>query len=405
MKVFNIKKFNSKYFFAIGIIVSILLTLAYFQIPKIIHLNYSIPVDSIKNQEFTVVLAEELIQKELKPIVAHKETPEAVKAIYISSWAAGTKDFRKRILNKIEGTEINSVVIDIKDYSGRISFNVSDSYLKEIGSVENRIPDIIDFINELHNKEIYVIGRISVFQDPYLTKHKPDLAVKKLSDKNTLWTDYKGIGWLDAGAEEVWKYIVAISKESYSIGFDELNFDYIRFPSDRNMKDIYYPFSENKIKAEVIRDFFSYLHENLKESNITTSANLFGMTITNTNDLNIGQILEFATPYFDFIAPMIYPSHFPNGWNGYAVPAKEPYNVIKISIEKGIERLKIINENPQKIRVWLQDFNLGAKYTPDMVTAQIQAVNDAGLDSWMLWDPSNTYTHEALIFKPVIKIE
>ena len=119
------------------------------------------------------------------------------------------------------------------------------TWLKEVGSSENRISDIKEFIKILHDKNIYVIGRISVFQDPQLVSKHPELAVKKASD-GSVWKDHKGISWLDAGAKQVWDYVINIGKESYRIGFDELNFDYIRFPSDGNMNDIYYPFSEQK---------------------------------------------------------------------------------------------------------------------------------------------------------------
>ena len=252
----------------------------------------------------------------------HIDTPKPLKAIYMSSWVAGTPSLRKKLVKLIEETELNAVIIDIKDDTGKISFKVEDEYLQKIGSSVNRIPDIVEFIDLLHLKNIYVIGRLSVFQDPYMAHKYPELAVKRKSDGG-VWRDRKGISWLDAGAEDVWKYVVAIARESYNKGFDEINFDYIRFPSDGNTIDISYPFSNEKIKAdlvlgkaEILRSFFMFVKESFLNEKIVLSADFFGMTTTNSDDLSIGQILEYALPYFDFVSPMVYPSHYPNNFNG-----------------------------------------------------------------------------------------
>jgi len=334
-------------------------------------------------------------------VATHISTPDSVKAIYMTSWVAGTKDFRDRVIKIIDETEVNAVVIDIKDYTGRIAFKTEDPLLQKYGASENRIPDVREFIKYLHDKNIYVIGRISVFQDPHMVTQRPDLAVKRKSDGN-VWKDYKGISWLEVGSQEVWDYVVALAKESYNTGFDELNFDYIRFPSDGNMQDITYAFydSASSTKAETLRDFFSYLYKNLsdvRKDGATLSADLFGMITTNKDDLNIGQVLEFAEPYFDYIAPMVYPSHYPAGFQGYANPASEPYGVVKFSMGRAVERLVLASTTPSKLRPWLQDFDLGAVYDANMVRAQMQAVYDVGLDSWMLWDPKNIYTRGALL--------
>ena len=126
------------------------------------------------------------------------------------------------------------------------------------------------------------------------------------------------------------------------------------------------------------------------------SVDLFGMTTTNSDDLNIGQILEYAAPYVDYIAPMVYPSHYPKTFQGFANPAEHPYEVVKFAMEKGVEKLIAASSTPSKLRPWLQDFDLGATYDASMVRAQIQATYDAGLTSWMLWDAANRYTRDAL---------
>lgn len=336
---------------------------------------------------------------DIGPVVRHIKTPESVKAVYMTSWVAGTSSIRERLITLIDTTEINSVVIDIKDATGKISYQIDNEPFKSLGSTENRIPNIKELIERLHDKDIYVIGRIAVFQDPYLIQKWPEEAVKEKTDPSKLWRDHKGIGWFDAGSQKVWDYAIDLAEESYAVGFDEINFDYIRFPSDGNMQNISYPLSEGKSKPEVLESFFKYVDEKLHVGKrpMVISADLFGMTATNTDDLGIGQVLERAAPYFDYIAPMVYPSHFPNNWNGYANPAEKPYEVIKITMDKAGDRMEAMGEPRTKIRPWLQDFNMGATYTAELVRAQIDATYDAGLTSWLMWDPRNNYTKNAYL--------
>jgi len=183
---------------------------------------------------------------------------------------------------------------------------------------------------------------------------------------------------------------------SYEVGFDEINFDYIRYPSDGNISDINYRLKEGEKRADKIEDFFKYLSTEIKRDvDIPISADLFGLTTEGTDDMGIGQVWEKAVPYFDYISPMVYPSHYPAGYAGYSNPSKYPYEVIKRSISSAISRTKIINEDINKIRPWLQDFDMGATYTKEMVEAQKKALYDLGLSSWMYWDPSNKYTPQA----------
>ncbi len=359
----------------------------------LVFFRKQIPV-SVEYTAPSSALNSENIPAPKKPPV-HIPTPKPVKGIYMTSWVAGTKDWRQSMVKLIEETELNSIVIDVKDYSGHISFEVSDPVLKEAGAAEKRIPDVVEFINYLHSKNIYVIARISVFQDAYLVKKRPDLAVMKKS--GGVWKDYKGISWLDPTSKEVWDYTVKISKETEAVGFDELNFDYIRYPSDGNMKDIILPMADGALtKAESLKIFFAYLSENLAEIKIPLSVDLFGFVTTHTDDLNIGQILENAVPYFDYISPMVYPSHYPKTYMGFNNPAEHPYEVIFNAMATASGRLLAASSTSSKLRPWLQDFDLGATYTAEMVRKEKQAVYDAGLDSWLLWDPANKYTSSAL---------
>ena len=331
-------------------------------------------------------------------VVTHIKTPEAVKAVYLTSGVAGSLKARERVLKSVENTEVNSIVIDIKDSSGKIVVKIDSPTLTKYNSFENRVPDIKNFIADLHSRGYYVIGHISVFQDNYLARRRPDLALKR-KDNGAVWEDQKGMAWLDVSSQEVWDYAVTVAKESYAIGFDELNFDYIRFPSDGKISNVFYPFYRplEKSRSDALQEFFVYLDKNMKAIGVTSSGNIFGLVTTNRkgDDMNIGQIFEKTTPYFDFICPMVYPSHYPNGYLGYRKPATVPYEIIKNAMDGAVKRIEVQGLSPKKIRPWLQDFNLGAIYTASMVRAEIKGAHDAGVDSWMMWDPSNKYTVSA----------
>lgn len=449
------QKKNPSYIF-LGIVVCLILVFIFLmKIPNTVSTAKNTSELSV-DSDITQVLgtSTSLSPSEEGPKVVHVTTPKAVKALYISSWVGGTKSLRDKIIAQIEATEANAVVLDIKDYTGMISYMPTDPNLQSIGCIDERIKDIDSLIKELHDKNIYIIGRVAVFQDPCAVKKWPDQAVKRKTDGG-VWKDRNGISWMDAGSEQIWDYNIAIAKDAYNRGFDEINLDYIRYPSDGNMIDIAFPVSGTKNKQEVLESFFAYVDKELRGGRATgakkndlrnasntamylpaadpafdelvekyglqissaiaskadrsldgirvetvvaqaprmvVSADLFGMVTNNNDDLGIGQILERTAPYVDFIGPMVYPSHYPKNFIGIANPAAAPYQIIEYAMKGGVSKLEAIQLNPLKLRPWLQDFNLGATYTADMVRKQIQATYDVGLTGWMLWDASNTYT-------------
>lgn len=371
-----------------------------------------------------------------RPVVEHVPLPEAVKTLYMTSCVAGTPSLRDRLVALVEETEFNSIIIDIKDYSGTISFPPTSPELAPAwADARCGTADMAALVERLHELGIYTIARITVFQDPYYTTAHPEVAVKR-ADGVTVWEDHKGLSFVDVGARAYWDYIITLSEETYALGFDELNFDYIRYPSDGNMQDIAFTHSGSASKAENLETFFAYLHDKLsdperyadvrhvghgREKAVPyTSADLFGYTTVLKNDLGIGQVQERAMPYFDFIAPMVYPSHYNKGFAGLANPNSDPYRVIYTSMVEAVQRAKATttslasfaherigtstpavyakpSHDIQKLRPWLQDFDYGGDYGVEEVRAQIQATYDAGLTSWMIWDPANRYTREAYL--------
>lgn len=351
------------------------------------------------------------------PKTIHLPVPKPLKAIYMTQCIAASSNLRQGLIKLADKSEINAIVIDLKDYSGTVSFP-SETALP--GGKGCTVPDFKDLVESMHDKGIYVIGRLTVFQDPLYTKAYPDQAVQSIST-GTPWKDRKGLSFVDVGARAYLVYIISLAQEAYDLGVDEINFDYVRYPSDGNMKDTKYITIVGS-KAEMLERFFAALTSGVREAIKSKtgqvpvlSADLFGMTTTNTDDLNIGQVLERALPHFDYVYPMVYPSHYPPNFNGWSNPNQHSYDIVNFSMAKAVERTvaattsiasiayqrigtstPAVYEKPiyskYKLRPWLQDFNYPVAYTPEMVKAQIKATYDAGLDSWLMWDPANTYT-------------
>jgi hypothetical protein len=356
---------------------------------------------------------------------SHIPTPEVVKALYMTSWIASSER-RDKIVKMIEETEINALVIDVKDDTGRVSYDSQDPAVTEAGSVEVRIRDLDEFIEELHSKGIYVIARVAVFQDPYLATRWTDEAVQN-SDTGGVWKDRKGLSWIDASSTRYHKYISALAKDAYSHGFDEINFDYVRFPTDGAVSSMSFPRSGERDRADVMEDFFTYINDEMDAAGIPSSADVFGLVTSAEDDMGIGQVLEVALEHFDFVCPMVYPSHFADGSYGYGDPNAVPGPIIAKSMGDAARRAEamalelvtatstqmvgtttttvkaIYKVNAEKaaalkdkLRPWLQDFDYGDDYSAADVRAQIDASEELGLDSWFLWDPSVVYTREAL---------
>ena len=335
--------------------------------------------------------------------------PEIIKAIYLTSTSSGNNKKIDRLIELAQKSQLNSVVIDIKDSSGYISYDSSlpeaDTYKTELIEIKN-----IDLlIKKLHDNHIYVIARMAVFQDPILARARPDWTVK---NKNTggIWYDNRRLAWIDPANREAWKYFADLAKDAISRGIDEINLDYIRFPSDGNLEAMVFPsWPEGMTRPQILNEFFKYMRSEL--GSVRMSIDLFGFVTTRKEDFGVGQVIEDAFEYFDFISPMIYPSHYPPNFLGFENPAEHPYEVIYHTMKSGQERLEAflqktmnneqgtMNRKP-KLRPWIQDFDLGADYTPAMVASEIKATQDALGDDYrgfMLWNARNVYSES--VFK------
>ncbi len=318
------------------------------------------------------------------------------KGIYSTVWNARSERINN-LIQIADETEINAIIIDVKDSGVYI-----DNYLKNL-------------VDELHAKSIYSIARLVVFQDNSQIITHPEWYFKKPG--GSLWQDSRGWYWMDPSNHEVWDYNVDIFKKAIDAGFDEINFDYIRFPAFSKNENVDFP-PEGKIiiKNQIINEFAKYLTSELKnyDPDIKLSADLFAYNMLKRDDLGVGQNFTELYDYFDYISPMIYPSHYLPGNFGFENPAERPYEVVLGTIEKGKAQLweksaaevgtstpaivsPVFEKRLKKLRPWLQDFNIGAIYDSEMIRKEKQAVYDAGLTSgWLLWNPRNVYTKNAL---------
>ncbi len=362
-------------------------------------------------------------------VATHLPTPSPLYGAYMTSCIASGKSLRAPLVSLVEESDLNALVIDIKDYTGMISFDAKDDRFT-LNTKGCSIPDIEGFIDELHQKGIYVIGRVTVMQDSTYTNSHPSSAVKRRSTGET-WKDKKGLSFIDPGATEYWQYMVDLGVTSHRVGFDEINYDYIRYPSDGDMSDAIYARTGSTSKSEMMRRFYEFLGKELRKKGIPSSADLFGMTTTNTDDLGIGQVLEHALLNFDYVAPMVYPSHFPPSFNGWKDPNLVPYELIEYTMSRAVSRANDLEKKEsgwepvvtvvssttgsistttnakfvptgryaKRLRPWLQDFDCCApnshEYTEADVRAQARGAYASGVDSWMVWDPRNDYTDEA----------
>jgi hypothetical protein len=325
-------------------------------------------------------------------IPREKIAPIKVKGLYLTAYSAGSDKKLDSIIKLINETELNAIVVDLKDYSGQVLYDSKIKLVDDLHLQDVRIKDVQKLLQKLEANHIYKIARVSVFQDPLLAERMSAWAIK--SKQGGLWRDKNNLAWVDPANKKVWAYVVSVAKEAAKLGFDEINFDYIRFPTDGNLDDIVYASGNNK-RYEVVRNFFEYVAEQMKDEPVYISADLFGLTTERKgeDDMRIGQRFDDAVNYFDYVMPMVYPSHYPSGYRGYKNPADYPYEVVYNAVKSGVNKAE---DKRAHVRTWIQAFNIGAVYNADKIRAQIKASDDAGADGWVLWNAANRYADKGL---------
>jgi hypothetical protein len=321
--------------------------------------------------------------------------PAQVRGIYLNAWAAGSPNRLGQLIDLANRTEINTFVIDVKE-GGEISYRSQVPLARDIGADQPHIRDIRGVLQRLRDNGIYPIARIVVFRDEVLARARPDWAVRHVDGGE--WIDSYGHYWVDSFNRNVWDYNIAIAREALELGFSEVQWDYVRFPDVPRalMRTADFRARDGRTMAEGIREFLRYSRDELRPWGVPVTADVFGLTVSARDDMGIGQQWEMMLDATDVLLPMVYPSHFARGSYGIAEPNARPFEVIRTSMQHAVRRTAGV-ANAATIRPWLQDFTLGApRYGPEHVRAQIDAVYEAGLEEWVLWNPGSRYTEAAL---------
>lgn len=337
----------------------------------------------------------ELLNKDIR-------TPVRVKGIYVTGPKAGSEGMNQ-LIKLVEETELNAMVIDIKNDSGEITYKMDHALVKELGASKAYIKDIDELVQTLKEKKIYLIARIVAFKDPILAEKKPEYSIK--NKDGSIFRDKDGLAWVNPYEPYVWEYLVEVAKEAVKLGFDEIQFDYIRFSTDKAMKQADFGLEqEGKTKQEAINKFTAYAMEQLMPLGVFVSADVYGAIINSEADASIvGQDYANMARNLDYICPMIYPSHYADGAYGIDYPDTKPYDLIYKVLVDSKKTLKTDHTTKHQaiVRPWLQDFTASwlknyIPYGKEEIQAQIQALYDAGYEEWILWNGSNQYTKDAL---------
>jgi hypothetical protein len=324
--------------------------------------------------------------------------PHAIKASYLTYYGVGDRGIRTRVLDLTARTELNAVVIDVKGDRGWILYKTEVEQAIAAGAQgPATLKDFDGLMADLKARGIYTIARIVVFKDNVLATARPDLAIIDTRTGKP-WIDNEKLAWVDPFREEVWNYNIAIGQEAIRRGFDEIQFDYVRFPTDGKLAAAKYAKPVSKeTRLPTIAAFLGKARRELGASGAFVAADLFGYTAFNENDTDIGQRIEELAPHLDYICPMVYPSGYHKGIPGYANPVLVPGKVVGESVRLIRKRA---GGTVAQVRPWLQDFR---DYAFDRrifgvaeVQAQIRGSEEAGGSGWMLWNPRNDYTGAAL---------
>lgn len=319
--------------------------------------------------------------------------PHPVRALYVNAWAFGGMRLQQ-LLDQAAGTEVNSFVIDVKDDTGYLTYRSEVPTARAIGAnTQLRARDVRVRLARLQARGIHPIARIVVAKDPLLASRKPEWAIRHTA--GGLWHDRQGFAWVDAFQDSVWIYAAQLAAEAVSLGFAEIQYDYVRFPDEppsRRATALFAARRPQESTRQGVIDGLTILEQRTRALGVPFTIDVFGLTTTATGDMGIGQVWEDLVSRADAVLPMVYPSHYNRGEYGFAQPNAEPYGVIRRALQDGIRRSQKLGGSRAEIRPYLQAFTLGApRYGPEHVRAQIRAAEELGVTSWVLWNPRSVY--------------
>lgn len=343
--------------------------------------------------------APEAAPRDTSPVWAPMATPDTVRGLYVNRWASlGERMWQ--LIDVAKRTEVNALVLDVKDDRGFVLYRSGVPLAREIGADTNmpmRPARLRAILDTMRAHGIYPIARIVVVKDPLLAERKTEWAIRRRDDPSQPWLDKNGKPWLDAHQPGVWQYAVDLAREAVRLGFSEVQFDYVRFPDEKRLvREATFPLANGRVRAQVIRDQLAFSRKALADTKVPFTIDVFGLTATDTTDMGIGQRWEMFADQADVVLPMAYPSHYAPGTYKLGNPNAHPYATIEHTIADAKRRSAKV-QKPGKLVMWYQDFTLGPpRYGPAEVRAQIRAGEANGVPDWILWNPRSAYNVGAL---------
>ncbi len=316
-------------------------------------------------------------------------TPFKVKGLYLSVYGIGSSILRNHALEIVEQNKLNALVIDVLGDKGLIPFQINLPLAVEIGAQKViTVKDMKGLLSELKAKGIYLIARIVVFKNDLLAAARPDWAVKTRGGQ--MFRDREKLRWIDPFRRETWDYPISVAKAAAEIGFDEIQFDYVRFPDNRGV--VFSQPANEESRTQAITGFLKTAHQALSPYNVMVAADIFGYVLWNTNDTDIGQKIEPIMEIVDVASPMLYPSGYQFGIPNYRNPVNNPYEIIYLSLKRAQERSRAPTA---RFRPWIQafrDYAFGGKvFAENELRVQIKAAEDFGASGFLIWNPRNVY--------------
>jgi len=314
-----------------------------------------------------------------------------VRALYVNRWASQSKKRMAKLIAAADSTEINALVIDMKDEFG-LNFKTQNPEFAKNAGHASVVPNLTALLDTLKAHKILPIARLVVFKDSVTARVHPDWTIRRKD--GSIWRDKQGLAWVNPYHRELWDYNIGIAEELVKLGFKEIQFDYIRFPEPYpSLPPQVFPESNNVPKPDALASYLKEAKSRLNKLGVRSTADIFGLVTTVGGALEVGQHWEKISPNVDVMLPMVYPSHYPRGSLGVAAPNAQPYDIIFKAITRARERDKKLGiQEHEHVRPWLQAFTLGKPvYGPEQLEAQKKAVYDAGYDGWVMWNPGSIY--------------
>jgi len=321
-----------------------------------------------------------------------------IRALYVNRFAAQSTKKMRHLLAVADSTEVNALVIDVKDEFG-LNFTSTDPMLIKNAGTQTKVANMKALLDTINAHGVLPIARIVVFKDSVTARMNPEHTIRKAD--GSPWHDKKGLTWVNPYANAIWEYNFRVAEEAIRMGFGEVQFDYIRFPEPyKSLPPQVFPESNGRGKTEALAEFLKTAKTRMDKLGVRTTADIFGLVTTVGGALEVGQKWEPMVQSVDVVLPMVYPSHYPHGSFGIPSPNAEPYEVIHTAISRGRVRTEAMGLKGQRVRPWLQAFTLGApKYGAGEMEEEKKAVYDSGYDSWVMWNPGSQYD----VFLPALE--